>query len=639
LAGLAGLLSCIFSAMLNDAALRPLIRAALSIILAAGTRRGMTNGYVDNDFANPIAVCDVVMKGGITSGVVYPLALTELAKHFRFAHVGGTSAGAIAAAVAAAAEYGRNVPGKGFTLLARLPEEVGKILLSLFQPIPALKPLFDIAVAAIGNDATATKVMRVIGAVLSGFGYAIAIAAIPGLLILVAGWWHANPALAVLGALLVLIGIILSIAIGIYRAISTGIPANDFGLCPGKSQPGNSNPGLSDWLADKIDDIAGRDPKKDSPLTFGDLAPADAASAGRHPISLKMMTTNLTQSRPYSLPFQEKNFAFSLAEFQKLFPARITEYLAANCEKVNEACEPGDLLWFPEPEHLPVIVATRMSLSFPVLFCAVPLYARDFTLLEEEKANWRRNLFSDGGLSSNFPINFFDRMLPNSPTFGISLDAFDKDRLPPDIKAKYPEDDPHARVWLPKTQRAVSGLLLPGEPVDGIVGFFSRLINAAKDWQDNLQSTLTGYRDRIVHVDLKSDEGGLNIAMPPKLVLSLGAYGAQAGVDLRDEFDLDEHRWRRFLVAMDRLNATIGEFTDAYDGQDGIESFKAFLARYPDHPPNPVSYKDAARDDLATLRERAAALAELGRNWRTQPPILDKHLPHPKTDLRITPKP
>ena len=104
----------------------------------------MTNEYVDGDFANPTAVCDVIMKGGITSGVVYPLALTELAKQFRFSQVGGTSAGAIAASAAAAAEYGRHVPGGGFVLLAKLPAEVGKILFSLFQPTPALKPMFDI---------------------------------------------------------------------------------------------------------------------------------------------------------------------------------------------------------------------------------------------------------------------------------------------------------------------------------------------------------------------------------------------------------------------------------------------------------------------------------------------------------------
>lgn len=49
--------------------------------------------------------CDLVMEGGITSGVVYPLALVELASQYRFRGVGGTSAGAIAAGLAAAAEY------------------------------------------------------------------------------------------------------------------------------------------------------------------------------------------------------------------------------------------------------------------------------------------------------------------------------------------------------------------------------------------------------------------------------------------------------------------------------------------------------------------------------------------------------
>ncbi|MFT3971078.1 MAG: patatin-like phospholipase family protein [Micropruina sp.] len=50
---------------------------------------------------------DVTMKGGTTSGVIYPLALCELARNFRFRNLGGASAGAIAASLAAAAELGR----------------------------------------------------------------------------------------------------------------------------------------------------------------------------------------------------------------------------------------------------------------------------------------------------------------------------------------------------------------------------------------------------------------------------------------------------------------------------------------------------------------------------------------------------
>src|SRR5689334_14643000 len=74
----------------------------------------------------PGKLCDLVMKGGITSGVVYPLAACELSKSFRFKNIGGTSAGAIAAAAAAAAELGRESANGGFRLLADLPNFLGQ---------------------------------------------------------------------------------------------------------------------------------------------------------------------------------------------------------------------------------------------------------------------------------------------------------------------------------------------------------------------------------------------------------------------------------------------------------------------------------------------------------------------------------
>ena len=45
------------------------------------------------DYSGPSRTCDIVMKGGITSGVVYPHAICELARTYRFVDVGGTSAG------------------------------------------------------------------------------------------------------------------------------------------------------------------------------------------------------------------------------------------------------------------------------------------------------------------------------------------------------------------------------------------------------------------------------------------------------------------------------------------------------------------------------------------------------------------
>jgi hypothetical protein len=89
-----------------------------------------------------------------------------------------------------------------------------------------------------------------------------------------------------------------------------------------------------------------------------------------------------------------------------------------------------------------------MSLSFPILLSAVPLYTicasalgKDGELtsdaskkIEKERETWadikdshevpeilQKNWFSDGGICSNFPIHFFDDWLPNRPTFGITL--------------------------------------------------------------------------------------------------------------------------------------------------------------------------------------------------------------------------
>jgi hypothetical protein len=64
-----------------------------------------------------------------------------------------------------------------------------------------------------------------------------------------------------------------------------------------------------------------------------------------------------------------------------------------------------------------------MSLSFPILLSAVPLYAYD----QEAECEFReqhppaRCWFSDGGICSNFPMHFFDSPLPRWPTFGITL--------------------------------------------------------------------------------------------------------------------------------------------------------------------------------------------------------------------------
>jgi len=90
-----------------------------------------------------------------------------------------------------------------------------------------------------------------------------------------------------------------------------------------------------------------------------------------------------------------------------------------------------DLYYFQNEADLPVAMLARMSLSFPILFTTVPLYRRDYTFKSsDEQRKTVKCHFSDGGISSNFPVQFFDQFLPHTPTFGIALNEIDSRRYP-----------------------------------------------------------------------------------------------------------------------------------------------------------------------------------------------------------------
>ena len=575
----------------------------------------------------PAQSCDVVMKGGITSGVVYPLALVALSKKYRLSQIGGTSAGAIAAAAAAAAEYGRYVPGGGFERLAKIPQEVGPHLLSLFQPAPALKPLFNIFIATLQAKTSIGKFVAFVWAAISGYLISACLGALPGIIIAVIAIVRCSVGGVAFGLLLALVGLVLALIVSLKSTVTRDLAAHDFGVCPGIRQSRSLPEAFTDWLARLIEEAAGHQ-AGGRPLTFGDLSkPPDGAD----PIHLKMVTTSVAEGRPYTLPMETRRFFFRRDEWERLFPTDIIAFLVQTCERfMPTEGEQGEFYDFPKEDQLPLIVAARMSLSFPFLISAVPLWTRDFLMKEGERAKLRRCLFSDGGLSSNFPIQFFDHLLPNSPTFAISLDDFDP-LTTRDL------------VWLPQT--AGSGDMLPIQSFRGLFGFVARLFYSAKDWRDNLQGTLSGYRERIVHVVLKPDEGGLNLTMSKETIDALVARGQQAGQTLCDQFNMDEHRWRRFLVSMARMEETLDDVAVAYGSGPGL--FGDFLDGYvknhapyrapPSGKPHPP-YSQDTRDQVDELLRRAAELVDLGKRWRGEPTVRDGHIPKPATDLRITPK-
>ena len=543
--------------------------------------------------------CDLVMKGGITSGVVYPRAVVELAKVYCFRNIGGTSAGAIAAGVTAAAEYGRDKGG--FERVASLPETLADTLIDKFQPHPELAPLFQVLLASMSG-----KAGRILGALLTQYAAVAWLWAIPGLAAGLAWWWvERSIAAPLLGIVIAILGYGVGICRAVIRQITKDLPARDFGLCGGLSEPGASPPALTNWLADLIDTVAGRDPAG-SPLGVADLAQAG--------IVIQTVTTDVTSRRPYALPMGNNLHFFSVGEFRSLFPRRVVDHMVAQSAEVGVR----DLRYF-KADNLPLVVLVRMSLSFPGLISAVPLWRRDFTLVNvPEDQQYVRCLFSDGGLSSNFPITFFDRLLPGRPTFGISLGHHDPRRST-------------SRVLLPAA--AGQGQLLPTKGFAGLGGFLAALIDSAKDWQDTLQSVLPGYRERIVTVDLADGEGGLNLEMDRDIILHLTQLGEQAGREVVGKFALDEHRWRRYLVEVRALDELLRQFAAAWASapEPGALAYPDIASSY-----QPQSYAGLTKKQRATLRERAELVAQLGGQFEAMEPLDSMTtLPVSRSRLRV----
>lgn len=562
--------------------------------------------------------CDVVMKGGVTSGVVYPLAVVELATQYRLKNIGGASAGAIAAAVAAAAEYDR--AGGGYLRLGQVVDDLRTRLPSLFQATPPTRPVLNLLLASLGERSWILKLPRMFLALAKGY-WLVTLGAI-GLGLLAGGFvaWQISLGWALcVGFLISLLAIGPALAIRLYYALVKQLPRQNYGLCPGLRQAGHRAPALTEWLADTLEFVAGRlvpgQPPPTRPLTFGDLhgpSPSDRA------INLEIMTTHLTEGRPYRLPFDQDRFFFREDEFRRLFPAAVVDWMM---EKAEVYEKDRAFHYLPKARDFPVIVAVRMSLSFPLLLAAVPLYACDSTLLDEAAHDRpQRCWFSDGGICSNFPIHFFDHVWPRWPTFGITLERFDPARHGDAVALPKQTDED-----VPYSFRAI----------DSTRGFLASIFDTMQEWRDTLQSTLAGYRERIVHVRLKSDEGGFNLNMPSELVQLLSAHGQQAGRMIREAFNWDVHRWKRYLVWIAELEEVLERMEDAYTQAPPLDrNLRDFLEEY---GPAPVNYEQspawraAARQDIDDL---LACLAQ----WRQRVALGKGNIPQPDVDVRITPK-
>jgi len=615
--------------------------------------------------------CDLVMKGGITSGVVYPCAIERLSHHYRFKSIGGTSAGAIAAAITAAAELQRRYSGSraGFDLLKALPGQLKqevrpgqRKLLSLFQPQPATRRLFNVLVNALNSGSTNQRIQAMVSGAIKSYWQGALGAVVLAWLALVFGGLLA----ALLTLLLAGTGLIAWMT---FKDITGAVVDNGFGLCTGLTED-PQHEALTPWLHSLIQRAAGRQPG-DAPLTFGDLWDAPGhppelvplpAGGIRKSIDLQMFSTNLGHGRPYIFPLAEPNeqgsrfrsrdrLFFSRSELARYLPPDVLAWMVDHGRTYQPEPGRGDrdpsaadatalgLLELPHPRHFPVLLAARMSLSFPLLFAALPLWAIDHD--QVGRVPFRRCWFSDGGISSNFPMHLFDGLVPSWPTFGLNLE----DEIPgrPDTYLPERYDAGYGERWDRFDHASTNGAARFG-------GFFSAILGAMQNWNDNALSRMPGVRDRIARVRLKPTEGGLNLNMEGAVIQAVAERGERAALSLVARFvaaepggpqaaGWDEQRWVRLGLLLKMIQERAPGVLTALDpALPHATPLQTLIDRAGDGSAPPPAGYDAplTAAQQAALRAVVDALGVLVGTL-AQPGLRTDFQPVPKPELRVRP--
>lgn len=326
--------------------------------------------------------CDLVLEGGVINGVVYPGFLMELARKFRFASIGGTSVGAIAAALAVACEYSRRYGrDTGFNEgLRKLPEELGEFvdpakqitkIRSLFQPMPQVKKLFDFGVELLGNRVTkkpgvygddaaqapppaaqpqsrGQAVKECICIFYKHFRTSWLETSFLGLIFLYLAFIFTTYSLFVpfgLFFLLLILHYVFAPISNFIGQLQTLLKMQGFGMCSGKSIDGKQD-ALIEWLHAGIQKSASLSFAK--PLTFNDIwgapnGPIDATGNNRaHSIEFRAITSCLSHGRIYELPIQDPTARvfFRLSEFKDFFPDDIIRQLRKVAKPIDFETDP-----------------------------------------------------------------------------------------------------------------------------------------------------------------------------------------------------------------------------------------------------------------------------------------------------------
>jgi predicted acylesterase/phospholipase RssA len=661
--------------------------------------------------------CDLVLKGGVIDGVVYPGALVELARHYRFHGIAGTSVGAIAASLAAACEFARRFGSDdGFNeVLRKMPDSLGtpsetrpeqSKLRSLFQTEPAMQRFFDVVVAVFTHS-PGPFAGRAWRAVWRGYGGEFWV----GALWLVAacfgagvvfrqfiGPWHGWVLAALMSlATAVVVGLVW-FGRAVYRDFCTMATSPGFGFCSGLSTDGGATPALTEWLHKGLQGAAKLPLTR--PLTFQDLwdapmgpPPADprASASGVMPrsIDLRMIATSVSHGRPYEFPLEPSTrLYFKLSEFAAYFPPSIMAHLRRESRPYTEpddtlygvnasvppllnspfpqCMDPNDFRELPRAA-LPVLVAVRLSMNLPILFKSVPLWSVDHEagrvarIAGQSAPRFAKNWFSDGGITSNFPIHFFDKLVPRWPTFGLYIADLDrnKTRAPtkePTVKVTAFHTEGRSERWTDIADNAALPFQSSAKAaLKPFLSYIGALYTSAKDWSDNVNLRMPGVRDRVAIV-YKNDpaNGGLNLNLDRQRILTLGyRIGVQAGQSLAFKFALDptrvnpalkgtpgwlDHRWVRLNSALTAVKTALSGVGVALDTAYGTSPVGEQIDGAVNVPP--LKHQQYFEPKLTPVQAQALAqatqaLEALEAALASAPPVAPAYNAKPQAELRL----
>jgi hypothetical protein len=428
------------------------------------------------------------------------------------------------------------------------------------------------------------------------------------------------------------VGAPVAIIAGFLLTLGFALPKNYFGLCSGRID--DRKDVLSPWLDGLLSRLSGVEGR---PLIFADLwtagetysdldarrKAARTREVGKRNINFEALTTSLVHGRPFRLPDIGGGFYFRKAELERVLPRTVVAWMVEHARPSRFPVAEG-YLRLPEPCDIPVVFAARLSLSFPLLISAVPLWGIDW----RRPANRSRKdgdpvrldvcWMSDGGISSNFPIHFFDALVPSRPTFGLNLAPFHADGAR--------ETDETRNVFLPRNN--LQGISDGWHHFEGLGGFVGALINSLQAFLDNMQAHAPGFRDRIARIFLDPSEGGLNLIMPPEVVSRLGERGAAAGDRIVERFvnetpsGWENHRWVRLRLLLGRLDPLLRDLASK------------------NLPPltDPPSYDWENVSQRALAESVVRGLVAIGESIDRSPENLQDGQPHPRPELRASPR-